>query len=105
MIFYEFQKIDHSDPTDLPNSIIGVGWMFLAIFSVCELGEKVTYQFNLFNEELCNCDWFLFPKEMKRIYLIVFLGAQQPTVIQGYASTTCTRNTFKNVKILFAFPK
>ena len=76
-------------------------WTFTTIFFVCELGEKVTHQFNLFNEEICNCDWFLFPIEIQRIFLIVLLGAQQPAVIQGYANTTCTRDTFKNVTIYY----
>lgn len=79
---------------------MGTVWVFSLIYFVCELGEKVTHQFNVFHEELCNCDWLLFPIEIKRIYLLVLFGAEQPAVIQGYAQTTCTRTTFKKVRIM-----
>lgn len=94
-LFGEFQKSDHTNLTDLSNSMIDVAWTFVLILSVCELGEKVTNHFELFDEELCNCDWLSFPLEIQRLYLIVLLGAEQPGVIQGYAQTACTRSTFK----------
>lgn len=78
-------------------TIMDTAWTLLTIFSVCELGEKVTHHFNVFNEKVCNCDWYLFSHEMKRIFLIVLSGAQQPAVIQGYANTVCTRDAFKSV--------
>lgn len=36
---------------------------------------------------------------MQRILLITLLGTQEPTVIQGYAFSECTRDTFKSVTI------
>lgn len=109
MLLYFFwlnpKKSNGANPVDLMNAILSVIWTFVTIFFVCELGEKVTHDFNLFYHELCNCDWFLFPIEMKRIYLIVLVGAEQAMPIQGYANTTCTRDTFKNVNKIFFFCK
>lgn len=83
------------------HTIVTVGWIFTTIYFVCHLGENVTYNFNVFNEELCRCDWYLFPNEMQRVFLIVLSGAQQPIVIQGYANIVCTHETFK--KVIFFF--
>lgn len=66
----------------------------------CYFG-KVTHHFNGFNKKLCDCNWFLFPNKMKRIYLIVLSGTQQPAVIQGYGNTVCTRDAFKKVILYF----
>lgn len=101
--FYAPEKSSDSNPAELLNAIMMVVWVFTTIFFVCELGEDVTHYFNVFDEELCNCDWYLFSLTMKRIYLIVLTGAEQPAVIQGYGSTVCTRAAFKTV-IIFSIP-
>lgn len=75
-----------------------VTWISIEIFFVCNLGERVTYQFNEFNEKLHQCNWILFPIEIKRIYLFILLGSQRTVFIEGYLKTACTRETFKNVR-------
>lgn len=76
-------------------------YSFGRIFFLCELGEKVTYQFNVFNEKVGDCKWYSFSIEMQRVYLIVLAGAQDPAIVQGYADTVCTRDAFKNVTLNF----
>lgn len=80
------------------NSISVAGWTFATVFAICELGENVTHRFNVFDEKLDDSDWFLYPIEMQRLFLIFLSGSQQPTIIQGYANTVCTRVAFKNVR-------
>lgn len=75
---------------------------FTTIFAFCEFGERVTHQFNLFNEKFCHCDWYLLPIEIQRMYLIVLVGVQDPVMIRGFANTLCSRDAFKKV-ISFSF--
>ena len=91
------QKSDNVNPAELLSTLMQIGYTFGTLFAYCEFGERVTHQFNQFNEHFCNCDWYLFPIEIKRIFLIVLVGIQDPVIIQGYAITVCTRDAFKKV--------
>ena len=90
-------KSDYSSPAELIGLLMQIGYTFGSLFAYCEFGERVTHQFNQFNENFCNCDWFSFPIEMQRIYLLVLVGVQDPVIIRGYAHTVCTRDAFKRV--------
>lgn len=61
----------------------------------------VTDQFEMFKDELCLCDWYLFPIDVQRMLIVAMANAQQRTYIQGYANTLCARITFKQVCIVF----
>lgn len=76
-------------------------WQFLSNLVYCEFGENVTHHFNLFDDELERCNWYLFPIDLQRLILITMLGSQQPEVIQGFANTACTRIAFKRVSVIF----
>lgn len=73
-------------------------WTIVLIFIFCELGERVTQQFNEFNEQFCQCNWYLFPIEMQRMFIIVISNTQRPAIIEGYANIVCTRDAFKQVR-------
>lgn len=70
---------------------------FLISFLYCELGEMIKNEFNIFNEELCQCKWYLFSIDVQRMILIFMSDAQQPMLLRGYGNIVCTRNSFKNV--------
>lgn len=98
MFFSKFLQSDsNSNLTETINPVIGVFWMYSTLFLYCETGERVTHQFNQFSEKLCYSDWYLFPLEMQRMFIIMLCGTQEPTIIQGYANTVCTRDAFKLV--------
>lgn len=82
---------------EMLSPLMGVLFMFACLFLYCEAGERVTHQFNVFYEELCHLDWYLFPLDIKRMFVIMLTGTQEPTSIQGYANTVCTRDAFKVV--------
>lgn len=77
-------------------SIIGF-WVFFVAFVLCEIGERVTIQFELFGEEVERCDWHVLPIEMQRMYLIFLSDTQQPKHITCYGAVHFTRETFKEV--------
>lgn len=86
---------------DLITSMLMIYWALSLVFCCCELGELVTNQFNMFDNELCRCDWYLLPIEVQRIFVIVMANAQNLMIIRGYGNIVCTRNAFKEVKFIF----
>lgn len=67
------------------------------IFFICEFGEMVGHQFNLFDEELCQCNWYEFPIELQKVLMTFMSSIQRPAIFQGYGGTECTRDEFKKV--------
>lgn len=80
-------------------------WTFVTLFSFCEFSEIVACQFEIFSEELYQCDWYLATNRLQRMFLVVLANAQQPMDIHGYAGIECTRDTFKKVFIIIRLPK
>lgn len=74
---------------------------FTLIYLLCELGEKVTSCFGVFNVELYRCHWYLFPIEVQRMLVIFMSDTQQPIFIRSYGNIMCTRKVFKKVVIFF----
>lgn len=72
-------------------------WAYGALFLVCEPGQRVTNQFEMFSEELQRCDWDELPIEMRRMYLIFLSDTQQPVNIACFFNVICSRETFKKV--------
>lgn len=72
-------------------------WSLLIQIMVCEFNEWVSCKYELFNKALLQCDWYLFPIEMRRMYVLIMMNAQQPTLIQGFGNFPCTRETLTKV--------
>lgn len=72
-------------------------WVCVLNFSICELGEQVNHQFEIFGEELERCNWNNLPTELQRMYLIFLSDIQQPVNIQSYGGIICSRDTFEKV--------
>lgn len=73
-------------------------WSFAICAFFCEFGEMVARQFNLFDDEIYRCHWYLLPNKIQKMHLIFMVNTQQPTVIRGYANIWCNREIFKMVK-------
>ena len=86
---------------DLCRTLFLTFWSVAFIFFFCEFGERVTYQFEMFNHELDLCNWYLYPIEMQRMLIIVVANAQQSMFVRGYGNLACVRDAFKRVNILF----
>lgn len=68
---------------------------FSSSFPFSELGGMVTKEFDAFDGQLCQSNWYLYPTKMQKLYLIFMLDAQQPMLIRGWGTITCTREFFK----------
>lgn len=85
------------NPIELITPVIAVCWTFFIIAILCELGERVTQQFNAFNEQVIQCEWHLFSLDLQRMLLIFMCDSQQPAFVRGFANIVCTRDSFKKV--------
>lgn len=90
---------------EIISSFTQMFWAFAFIFLLCYFGELITKQFNEFDEQLFQCDWYSYPIEMQILYSRFILYSQQPTYIQGYGGTFCTRDNFRKVWIPFDWPE
>lgn len=57
----------------------------------------VTIQFENFNNELDKCNWYTFPIEFQKMYIIVVQNAQKPVIIYGFGNIFCMRDAMKKV--------
>lgn len=89
--------MDNLNPMEMFQPVFLVVWSFVIIFANCEAGEFMTKQFNQFDDELCQCNWYFFPIDLQRKFLVLILTSQQLTFFKGYGSIVCTRNSFKEV--------
>lgn len=71
--------------------------VFVSNLAICEPGQRLTDQFDLFGVELSRCDWDKLSTEMRRMYLIFLSDTQQYVNLKSYGGFACTRNTFKKV--------
>lgn len=75
-----------------------MSWSFVMIYSFCEMGQMVTTQHNVFEEELHQCSWYLFPMKLQRIHLIVLANAENAPTVSGFGNIECLRTSLKNVR-------
>lgn len=96
--FFSSVKSDHSSLLiDLCRTLLMVFWTFFGHFFVCEIGEFIICQFEMFNSELCQCNWYLCSIKMQRMLMVFISITQQPTIIQTIGHQLCARSTFKSV--------
>lgn len=73
-------------------------WVFGLSFVICEFGEHVTNQFDMFGQVLEQGDWYTLSIEMQRMYYLIFLSdTQQLKEVSCYGNILCARITFKKV--------
>lgn len=72
-------------------------WSFILIAAICECGERVTEQFNEFNDRANQCKWYDFPLDLQRMLLTFICDVQQPVQQRGFGSIVCSRDALKAV--------
>lgn len=78
-------------------TILGM-WSYTLTFLQCEFGDRVAEQFWTFDNELEQCDWYLFPIDTQKMLAIAIAHAQQPVIVRGFANIKFTRDSFKKVR-------
>lgn len=72
-------------------------WIFGSLFFVCEIGDQVTFHFDLFGKELERFDWHMLPIKTQQFYSIFLSDTQQAKNIECYGNVLLTRESFKRV--------
>lgn len=70
------------------------------MFYICETGQDVSDRSNKFGDEIYKCDWYLLPHKLQRMLIIILINAQEPVYIRGFGNVECTRESFKQVKLI-----
>lgn len=73
-------------------------WASFILFLICEFGEMITNEFEMFDNEFGQCNWYRFPIEIQRMFVTVTANTQQPEILQAFGNTPCTREIFKKVR-------
>lgn len=95
-----FEKVnDNSNLIEILCTIMVMYWGCGIVFIACEFGERMTNDFERFDEELERCGWHLLPIELQRMYLIFLSNTQQPKTVHCYGGLVCSRETYKKVSI------
>lgn len=102
IVFLLFSKSEQVlNPFDITTMVVIIFWSMMAIFLVCEIGERLTKEFSAFEESLIQSDWYAYPNGMRRIFALILANAQKPVIVQGFGSTFCVREYFRLVIALF----
>lgn len=72
-------------------------WSLIILFLICEFGEMISNEFEVFANEFGQLCWYRFPIEIQRMFIIVMANAQQSEILQAFGNTPCTREIFKKV--------
>lgn len=89
---------DPSNIIEIARFISLVFWSFVQLFLICESSERITDRFDKI-EIYMLCDWYAFPLQTQRILPTVIVNTQEPVLLTAVGSLTCTRNTFKEVRL------
>lgn len=72
-------------------------YVFGIVFVICEIGNKITNEFDTIDDTFYKLDWNAYPEEIKRMMLVILQVTQQPVELFAYGNYPCSRDTFKRV--------
>ena len=97
VFFFFFQSQSNIDLVVIFISIFYICYAFGTIFLACELGQRISNAFEEIENVTGQCDWYLFPDEVKRMLPTILINVQHPVKLQCFGSFACCRNAFKMV--------
>lgn len=101
LLFFSFPFIskwaEHSNLMD----IIIIAYLIILIISLlfvfCEGGHFCTATFENIEDDVVQCDWYLLPIKLQRMYMVFLASTQNPNEISTFFSITSGRETSKKV--------
>lgn len=75
-------------------------WAVGLVFVACEVGQRLTYAYVRFADEIEKLDWNLFPLKIQRMLPTIMNNSQVPLELMCFGSTTVSRDTFKRVSLI-----
>lgn len=77
--------------------IIFVSYGFGIIIIICEFGQRMTNAFEQIDNKTGKFKWYLFPRKLQRMLLIILIKTQQPVELRCFGSVSATRENSKKV--------
>lgn len=74
---------------------LAVVFLYISVF--CIFGNRMTTQFEMMRESICQCAWNELPMRTKKLLPVFLIVAQNPIYIQGHMNTRCTHEMLKKV--------
>lgn len=81
-----------------PAACLNVVMMWLFIY--CYFGDEVTSRFDGIETKLYLCNWYLLPLPLEKCIPMIINSTHKPIYLQGFGSTSCTRESFKKVILI-----
>lgn len=78
-----------------PAACLNVVMMWLFIY--CYFGDQMTSRFENIQSTLYLCEWYLLPIELEKSIPMILQSSKKCIYLQGFGSSSCTRETFKKV--------
>lgn len=76
-------------------------WLLALMYTLCQFGQQMTDQFSSFEHTIAGTDWYTFPIDMQRHFIIIMKTGQDPVELKGFGNVYCSRETFKKVILFF----
>lgn len=97
--FFELQSNPNPENLSFVVSVVFfyVGYAFGLVFTVCELCQRISKSFLKINAIVDQLNWYLFPKNVQKMMLIISIMVQQSVDVECFGSIACNRDTFKRV--------
>lgn len=73
---------------------------FGMVFLNCELCQSLSNQFDNMCYDMVQFDWYICPRDLKRILPMITHFTQQELIIECFGSISCNREAFKKVSQL-----
>lgn len=70
----------------------------MAVFGICEFGERVSVAFVDVNIVFDEIKWYLLPCEAQKMLPTIFIVVQEPVGLNIFGSISSNRKTFKKVR-------
>lgn len=70
---------------------------------LCFYGQYLTDSYEKLSNVIFACEWYRFPSGSKKSVKLMLSAAQYPVEIQGFGSTSCTRQSLKEVRSIYKF--
>ncbi|XP_031634995.1 odorant receptor 94a-like [Contarinia nasturtii] len=78
-----------------PLACLNVVLMWLFIY--CYFGDELTNRFDVIQNKVYLCNWYLFPLNLQKCIPMIIFSMHKPIHLQGFGSSSCTRDTFKKI--------
>lgn len=88
----------NNDLVELINLYAQLFCSYVAVFGMCEFGERVSFAFHGTVIVLDRFKWYLLPNKAQKMLPTIMVAAQEPVQLQIFGSVSCNRITFKEVK-------